>query len=87
MGAAIARRRDAPEDQNAEQQPAEIIGVRNLHAEEVAQHDGDEDVGGDNADEGRGDKLDEVDEPVHRAARAVLRDCGMLCLSAAGSAM
>ena len=73
VGAAVARRGDAPEDQNAEQQPAEVVGIRNLHAEEVAQHDRDEDVGGDDADEAGGDQLDEVDEPVHRAARTARR--------------
>src|SRR6516162_9654847 len=51
VGAAITRGGDAPEDQNAEQQPAEVVGIGNLHAEEVAQHDRDEDVGGDDADE------------------------------------
>src|SRR6202044_1511799 len=66
--AAIRRRGDAPEDENAEQQPAEIVAVGNLHAEEIAQHHRDEDVERDDADEKGGDQLDAVDEHVHRVA-------------------
>src|SRR6478672_4621540 len=69
VGAAVARCGDTPEDQDAEQQPAEIVGIRYLNAEEIAQQNRDENVGSDNADEESGDKLDAVDEPVHRTAR------------------
>ena len=69
VAAAIGRRGDAPEDQDAEQEPAEIVGVRDLHREEVAQQDRDEDIERDNADKEGGDQLDAVDEAVHEAAR------------------
>ena len=68
VGAAIARRRDAPEDQNPEQELAEIVGVRNRGRENIAQQDRDEDVGRDEADEDRGDHLDRIDETIHRGA-------------------
>ena len=56
--AAIGGRGDAPENQDAEQELAEIVAIGNRHAEEVAQQDRDEDVGGDDADEDRGHQLD-----------------------------
>ena len=68
MGAAIARGGNAPENQDVEQQPAEIIRVGDRDAEEIAKQDGDEDVDGDNADEGRRRELDAVDEAVHDIA-------------------
>ena len=52
----------------AEQQPAEIIGVRDRSAEEVAKQDRDENVDGDNAYETRRRELDAVDEAVHDIA-------------------
>src|SRR5580704_18036851 len=67
--AAIRRRRDAPENENAEQKPAEIVAVGNLHAEKLAQHHRDEDVERHDADEEGGNQLDAVDENVHRIAR------------------
>src|SRR5690348_132448 len=69
VAAAIAGRRDAPEDQDAQQHPAEIVGIGNRRAEQIAKQDGDENVDGDNADERGGGELDAVDEPVHRIGR------------------
>ena len=66
VAAAIAGRRDAPEDEDAEQQAAEIVGIGNGRVEQIAEQDGDENVDRDNADERRGGKLDAVDEPIHR---------------------
>ncbi len=68
VGAAIRRGGDAPEDQDAQQQPSEIVAVRDLVAEEIAQQHRDEDVRGNDADEDRGEELDAVDEAVHAAA-------------------
>src|SRR5262249_56618347 len=59
---------DAPEDQDAQEKPSEIVTVGNLDAEEVSQQDRGEDVGGDDADEERSQQLDPIDEAVHRAA-------------------
>ena len=39
VGAAIGGRGDAPENQDAEQELAEIVAVGNRHAEQLAQHD------------------------------------------------
>src|SRR5271154_3328258 len=61
---AIAGRGDAPEYQNAQQQPTEVVVVWNGQAEELAHEDGDEGIHGDNADERRGDQLDPVEETV-----------------------
>jgi hypothetical protein len=47
--AAIRRRRNTPENQNAEEKPAEIVAVGNLHGKELAQQHRDEDVDGDDA--------------------------------------
>ncbi len=69
--AAIGGRRDAPEDQDAEQKLAEVIGIGDLDVEEVAQQDRDEDVGRDDADEYRRDPLDRVDEAVHHLSTIV----------------
>src|SRR5580658_8179154 len=69
MAAAIARRGDAPEDQNAEQQAAEIVGIWNRRAEQIAEHDRDEYVDSDNTDERGGREFDAVDEPIHRIDR------------------
>src|SRR5215470_9404002 len=43
--AAITRCRDAPEDQNAEQELAEVVAVGNRHAEEITQEHRYKDVG------------------------------------------
>src|SRR5262249_25567040 len=64
--AAIGGRRDAPEDQDAEQKLAEVVAVGDRDAEEVTQHDRDEDVGRDHADADRSNPLDRVDEPIHQ---------------------
>ena len=69
MRAAIAGGGDAPEDEDAQQQPAEVVAVGNGVAEEVAQQHREEDVGRDEPDEERGDELDPVDEAVHAVAR------------------
>src|SRR5262249_43741895 len=45
---------DAPEDQDAQKEPSEVVAVGNLDAEEVSQQDRGEDVGGDDADKERG---------------------------------
>jgi hypothetical protein len=47
VSAAVGRGGDAPEDQDAEQQAPEVIGVGDLETEEIAQQDRDEDVGAD----------------------------------------
>ena len=64
MGAAIGGGANSPEDQHAEQQAAEVVAVGNRDAEEIAQQHGHEDVGGDDADKQRGQKLDGIDEPI-----------------------
>ena len=56
-----------PQDQDAQKEPSEVVAVGNLNAEEVSQQDRAEDVGGDDADEERGQQLDPVDEAVHAA--------------------
>jgi hypothetical protein len=66
MRTAIRRRGDAPEDQDAEQEPPEIVGIGNLDAEEIAQQHRDEDVDGNQTDKECRDQLDAVDETVHR---------------------
>ena len=68
VAAAIARRGDAPENEDAEQQSAEVVTIRDRRVEDVAQQDGDEDVERDEADERCRRELDAVDEPVHRMA-------------------
>ena len=76
VAAAIARRRDAPEDQRAEQHLADVVAVGDLPGEELAQHDREEDVERDDADEGRGAPLDRIDDAIHRrcaAARGAAR--------------
>ena len=76
VGAAIGGGGDAPENQDAEQELAEIVAIGNRHAERAQQH-GDKDVGGDDADEHRGQQFDVVDEAIHAAARrAALFSCG-----------
>jgi hypothetical protein len=72
VGAAIARRRDAPEDDDAEHQHAEIVGIGNREAEEVAQQHRDEDVERNHTDEKGGDPFNGIDESVHRFC-----ECGM----------
>src|SRR5262249_52312263 len=64
VGAAIAGRGDAPEDQHAEQQAPEIVGIRDRPAEEITQQDGHESVDRDQPDEKRRRPLDRVDETV-----------------------
>src|SRR5205807_6723025 len=66
--AAVRGGGNTPEDQDPQQQSAEIVAVGYLNAEEVAQQNRDEDIGGDHADKKRGDELDRVDEAVHTAA-------------------
>src|ERR1700687_357884 len=66
--AAIRRGGNAPENQYAQQQAAEIVSVGNLDAEEITQQHRDEDVGGDQSDEKGRDQLDAVDETVHQVA-------------------
>src|SRR5450759_5087577 len=65
-GAAIAGGGDAPEDQNAEQQAADIERIRDRIVEEIAQQHRDENIGGDNADKSRRDPFDRIDETIHR---------------------
>ena len=66
--AAVRRGGDAPEDQDAQEEPSEVVAVRNLDAEEVSQQDRGEDIGSDDADEERSQQLDPIDEAVHVAA-------------------
>src|SRR5712691_9390211 len=58
VGAAIGGRPDAPEDQDAQQQAAEVVAVGDRDVEEVTQQHRDEDIGGDNPDEECGEELD-----------------------------
>src|SRR6185436_17073978 len=67
VGAAIGRGSDTPEDEDAEQKLAKVVAVGNADAE-VAQHNGDEYVGRNDADENGGRQLDTIDEGVHAAA-------------------
>src|SRR5262249_17721340 len=67
--AAVACGSNSPEDQDAKQHAPEVITVRNLIGEEVAQQHRNEDVGRDHADEERGNQFDAVDETVHLVAR------------------
>src|SRR5262249_8726105 len=66
--AAVRRCGDAPEDQDAQKEPSEVVAVGDLDAEEVSQQDRGEDIGGDDADEERRHQLDPIDEAVHAAA-------------------
>src|SRR6266436_5530039 len=68
MAAAIARRRDAPEDQNAKQKLAEIVAVGNRCAEEVAQQHGKKNIDRDDSHEDGRHPFDRVDEAVHAVA-------------------
>ena len=65
VGAAIAGGGDAPEDQDAEQELAEIVIVGNRHREEFAHEHRGEGVQRDNADKERRDPFDRIDEAVH----------------------
>src|SRR5262249_26152887 len=69
MCAAIARRSNAPEDQDAEQQLAKIIGIRDGVGEKVPQQNSNEDIGGDDADKKRRNQFDCSDECIHLVAR------------------
>src|SRR5262249_4144219 len=53
---------------DAKQVLAEIVTIGDRHAEGPQNH-GDKHIGGDNADEHRGQQLDVVDEPIHAVAR------------------
>src|SRR6185312_2098815 len=68
VGAAIAGRSDAPEDQDAEQHASDIKGIGNRIVQRVAQQNRDENVERDDADESCRDPLDRVDKAVHRGA-------------------
>jgi len=59
---------DAPEDQDAQKESSEVVAVGNLDAEEVSQQDRGEDIGGDDADEERGQQLDPIDEAMTGSA-------------------
>src|SRR5580692_11829202 len=71
VGAAIARRSNAPENENAEQQAADVEGIGNRIAEQIAQQHRDEDVDGNNTDKAGRDPFDRVDEAIHEVARHV----------------
>src|SRR3954468_4564779 len=71
VGAAIGGRADAPEDQHAQQQAAEVVAVGDRDAEEVAQQDRGEHVGSDDPDEERGQELDGIDEPIRNPTHAL----------------
>ena len=49
MRAAIGCRRDAPENQDAEQKPSEVVCVGDLYGKEIAQQNGYKNIGGDDA--------------------------------------
>jgi len=65
VGAAIGRRPDTPEDQDAQQQAAEVVAIGDRDTEEIAQQHRNEHVGGDNSDKERGQELDGIDEAIH----------------------
>jgi hypothetical protein len=71
VGAAVGGRADAPEDQHAQQQAAEVVAVGNRDTEEVAQQDRNEHVGSDDPDEQCGQELDGIDEPIRDPAHAL----------------
>ena len=79
VGAAIAGRGDAPEDQDAEQELAEIVVVGDRDREELAHEHGGEDVERDDADEERRDPFDRVDEAIHDVLARRPRRAGDRC--------
>ena len=91
VAAAVARRGDAPEDEYAQQQTAEVVGIGNGRVEQVAKQDGNEDVDRDDPNERSGGEFNAVNEPVHRVGcrapsrgdrprsrtRAIFGDCSV----------
>src|SRR4029079_15256816 len=56
---------DAPENQDAEHQPPEVVGIRNGIGEQVTKQDLEENIGGDDADKECRHPFDRVDKTIH----------------------
>src|SRR6185436_11267683 len=65
MRATVGGGCDAPENQNAEHQPPEVIGIRDRIGEQVTKQNLQENVSGDDTDKKRRHPFDGVDETIH----------------------